>query len=352
MAEFLKEAVLPDSLATQVSDELTGDVLSQPIRPVPRGRSGIASGLANAVLAQLPLGVAVIDAGTRLLYWNEPAASLFGVPPIMAAELPLLAKILDGVANLTHQQYERILAFVATQIAMPDGPEQDTCLRVSQGRERRIIMQVRGLGGRRWMLTIDDGRMTAANEASKFDAWLDPLTGLSNRRHFNEVLRHSLGIASPDAHFAMLMIDLDRFKPINDTLGHAVGDAMLCLVARRLQREIRQEDLLARLGGDEFVILLPAGGKAEVLAERVVEVLSRPFLVEGHIASISASVGIAPFSDNATSADDLMRHADLALYSAKSAGGRAWRVFEPALAAEAFARRERETDLRNALFVG
>jgi predicted signal transduction protein with EAL and GGDEF domain len=131
-----------------------------------------------------------------------------------------------------------------------------------------------------------------------------------------------------------------------------VGDALLCLVAQRLRRETREEDLLVRLGGDEFVILLANGDRAEVLAKRVVDLLSRPFLVEGQIANISASVGVARFPEHGPSADDLMRHADLALYGAKSAGGHTWRAFEPNLAAEANARRELETDLRKALALG
>jgi diguanylate cyclase (GGDEF)-like protein len=125
------------------------------------------------------------------------------------------------------------------------------------------------------------------------------------------------------------MIDLDRFKSVNDTLGRPVGDALLCLAAQRLRRETREEDLLVRLGGDKSLILLAGNETAEALAARVVDILSRPFLVEGQNADIGASVGIARFPEHGPSADDLMRHADLALLDAKCAGGRAWRVFEP-----------------------
>jgi diguanylate cyclase (GGDEF)-like protein len=152
---------------------------------------------------------------------------------------------------------------------------------------------------------------------------------LSNRRHFNQVLRTLVEGATLGSRHALLMIDLDRFRAINDRLGHPVGDALLCLAAQRLRRETRGEDLLVRLGGDEFLILLAGGDTAEALAARVVDVLSRPFLVEGQIADIGASVGIARFPEHGPSADDLMRHADLALHDAKRAGGRAWRVFEP-----------------------
>jgi diguanylate cyclase (GGDEF)-like protein len=330
-------------------------VLVKSVRQAARGQARMTASLANAVLTQLPLTVAVVDAGSRLLYLNESAASLFGVSPLVAADMPPLAGILAGVTNLTEQQRQTVVTFVTEQIAAPDRAEPDTCLRLSLGRERRLILQVRALGSHRWMLAIDEGRMAAGSARTGTaygDAWLDALTGLSNRRHFNEVLRDLTERATPACRLAVLMIDLDRFKPINDTLGHAVGDAMLCLAAQRLRREIREEDLLARLGGDEFAILLPDSGKAEALAARVADVLSRPFLVEGHIANIGASVGVARFPDHGTTANDLMRHADLALYSAKSFGGRTWRLFDPTLAAEAHARRELETDLRKALLLG
>jgi diguanylate cyclase (GGDEF)-like protein len=339
-------------------DGLAGGVLlSEPNRVGARRRVGAGGRLANAMLAHLPLAIAVIDGDSRLIFWNEKAAALFGVPPMMAADAPALADILAGVANLTAQQRDRIVAFGASHIAAGDRAEPESWLRLSLGRHRRITIQVRGLGSGRWMLVIDDGKMAAAagrNGASQDggDAWLDPLTGLSNRRHFNQVLRSLVDTASAGSKHTVLMIDLDRFKPINDALGHPVGDALLCLVAQRLRRETREEDLLVRLGGDEFVILLANGDRAEVLAKRVVDLLSRPFLVEGQIANISASVGVARFPEDGPSADDLMRHADLALYNAKSAGGHTWRGFEPNLAAEANARRELETDLRKALVLG
>ena len=123
-------------------------------------------------------------------------------------------------------------------------------------------------------------------------------------------------------------------------------------MAQRLRQETRDHDLLARLGGDEFAILIHNGARADTLAARLADVLSRPFLVAGHIANIGASLGIVRFPVHGATPDDLMRHADLALYEAKSAGRRTWRVFEPAMAAQAKSRREFETDLRKALALG
>jgi diguanylate cyclase (GGDEF)-like protein len=325
-------------------------------RGVTTGRSSGGARLAQAVLAHLPLGVAVIDQDARLLLWNEHTANLFGMAPSMSAEMPALATLLAGVANLTDQQRDSIVAFATTHIAAGDRAASESCLRISLGRDHRIAIQVCGIGSERWMLVIDDGKMATAagRNASSHGgvSLLDALTGLSNRRHFNQVLRDLVDHSSPDTRHTMLMIDLDRFASVNDTFGHPIGDALLCLVAQRLGRVTRDDDLLARLGGDEFVILLTNSERAEGLAARVVDILSRPFLVEGNIATISASVGISRFPEHATSGDDLMRYAELALYQAKSAGGQTSRVFEPAMAERAHARQDLETGLRKALAMG
>jgi diguanylate cyclase (GGDEF)-like protein len=329
---------------------------SRPHNGVSGGRGRAGSRLVNTVLGLLPLGVAVIDADQRLLFWNEQAAMLFGVPPLMAAEAPPLLRILMGIANLIPQQRDGILAFAAAAIAAGDRSDPESCLRISLARGHRIAIQLRGIGSGRWMLLIDDGKLAVAagrnGQGHGSVAWLDALTGLSNRRHFNQVLRDRLDGAAPDSGLTLLMIDLDRFKAINDTLGHPVGDALLSLVAQRLRRETREDDLLVRLGGDEFVILIGNNERAEPLATRVTDVLSRPFLVEGHVAGIGASIGIAGAVGQAIAADDLMRHAELALYQAKSAGGGTWRSFDPAMATQAQARRDLETALRNALMMG
>lgn len=344
--------------AAWAPDGLAGGVRSaQPERGAPRLRGGADGRLANAMLAHLPLAIAVLDVESRLVFWNEQAAGLFGVAPPKVADAPSLMAILTGIANLTFHQRDRIIAVTNAQIAAGDRVEPESWLRISLGRDRRITIQVRGIGSRHWMLVIDDGTISMAagqrgSAQTGSDAWLDPLTGLANRRHFNETLRTLADNAAPDSRHTLLMIDLDRFKPVNDTFGAAVGDALLCLVAQRLRRETREEDLLVRLGGDEFAILLTNGERAEALATRVVDILSRPFLVAGQIAHVGASVGIARFPEHGASVDHLMRNAELALYDAKSTGGGTWRVFEPTVATKARARRDLETDLRKALLLG
>jgi diguanylate cyclase (GGDEF)-like protein len=340
MKAFLEqESVVREPGDIQAPNEVApGDSRPRPLKAVSLRRDRVGEGLARRVLAHLPLSVAVIDAQAVLSFWNEQASVLFGCPPLMAAERPSLTEMLARIRNLTNSQRDRIVTFALAHIAAGDRAEPDGCLRLSLGRAWHIAIQIHGLGAGRWMLIFDDGKVTAAGNAATpapEDAWLDSLTGLSNRRHFNQMLRQAIDCATAETCQAVLLIDLDHFRPINETLGHPVGDALLCLVAQRLRREKRDDDLLARLGGDEFALLVPNGDRAETLAARAIGILAQPFLVEGHRVTIGASIGIARFPDHGTSTDDLMRHADLALFQAKSAGGQSWRLFDGAMASKA-----------------
>jgi diguanylate cyclase (GGDEF)-like protein len=350
-----QEYVVREPWATDAPDGMARGIQhKRPAKTVPHRRNRIGDGLARRVLAHLPLAVAVIDADAVLLFWNEHASLLFGAPPLMAAERPTLGEMLARIGTMTQSQRDRVIAFAVAHIAAGDRSGPDGCLRLSLSRAWRITIEVHGLGVGRWMLVFDDGKVTSAGSPAApvtGDASLDSLTGVSNRRHFDDILRDSLAHATAETRQAVMLIDLDGFAPVNESFGHPVGDALLCLVAQRLRREIRDDDLLARLGGDEFAVLLP-DGEAESLATRVIASLSQPFLVEGQRVTIGASVGVVRFPDHGTSVNDLMHHAYLALYQAKNAGGRICRVFDAAMAREDKVRREMGTDLRKALALG
>ena len=150
----------------------------------------------------------------------------------------------------------------------------------------------------------------------------------------------------------MLWLDLDRFKEVNDTLGHAVGDALLKAATERLQACVRERDTVARLGGDEFAIIQTGAGQpvgATTLALRIVEAISAPYHICDHQIVVGVSVGISVAPDDATDADQLLRNADLALYRAKNEGRGTYRFFEPGMDARMHARRQMELDLRSAL---
>jgi len=159
----------------------------------------------------------------------------------------------------------------------------------------------------------------------------DTLTGLPNRALFSERLQQALALADRERHrVALIFLDLDRFKEVNDTLGHAVGDLVLVEAARRMCATVRTSDSVGRIGGDEFVVLLPVVREisaALAVAEKLRDALEVPFAVEGHGIEISGSFGISLYPDHGANEVELSRHADAAMYQAKQAGRNAVRLF-------------------------
>jgi diguanylate cyclase (GGDEF)-like protein/PAS domain S-box-containing protein len=194
-----------------------------------------------------------------------------------------------------------------------------------------------------------------ADEKIAHLAHYDPLTDLPNRVLFREQVERELQRTNRDEQFALLYIDIDEFKGINDSLGHHVGDELLKVVATRLRSCIRETDLVARLGGDEFaVIQTNAGNVADVVefVTRIHEAIRQPYQCLGHQLSTDASIGIALAPRDGTDLDQLIKNADLAMYGAKADGRRTHRFFEPAMDARAKAQLTMQQDLRQALVDG
>jgi diguanylate cyclase (GGDEF)-like protein len=197
-------------------------------------------------------------------------------------------------------------------------------------------------------------RLSLANQRVLELAQTDILTGLPNRAFFLGRL-DALNRRSRDerASFAILMLDLDRFKNVNDSLGHGAGDVLLRQVAERLKSALRATDVLARLGGDEFAVIQRGcqderGGATE-LAARIAKLLAEPFFLPGHRVEIGTSVGIAIAPDHGSDQEQLLKKADLALYRSKSAGRNCFTVYDEAMSAELEARNTLEGDLRDAI---
>ncbi len=191
-----------------------------------------------------------------------------------------------------------------------------------------------------------------ADERIHYLATHDSLTGLPNRASFSDRLNTLISRADKDTRFAVLFIDLDHFKLINDTLGHEVGDALLQLTASRLNESVRPGDVVARLGGDEFVVLCQHAAELEeidAVASRIVEALTRPALLLDEQARVSASVGIALFPTDGESERELMRSADTAMYTAKQDGKNNYRFFSGRLRSASLERRMLENELRRAV---
>jgi diguanylate cyclase (GGDEF)-like protein len=219
----------------------------------------------------------------------------------------------------------------------------------------RVIAQSIAIEGKphRVVAVRDQRERLRAEAAMHRLAHHDALTGLANRLQFNTALAERYASRrAEDAAFALLTLDLDRFKMVNDTLGHGMGDELLRRVAQRLQRVMREGDLVARLGGDEFAILKSGAtdlGAIQPVAERVIDILTRPFLIDGHILNVGTSIGIALAPNDGANPEQLMRNADLALYGAKEDGRGGYRMFEDGMNARMQARRTLELDLRRAI---
>jgi diguanylate cyclase (GGDEF)-like protein len=194
-----------------------------------------------------------------------------------------------------------------------------------------------------------------ANEKIARLAHYDALTDLPNRVLFRAQIERELRRANQGQQFALLYIDIDEFKGINDSLGHHVGDELLKTVASRIRDCIKQDDLIARLGGDEFAVIqtgVADNADVETFVARIYEAIRRPCECLGHQLSTDASIGVAIAPHDGTDLDQLIKHADLAMYAAKSSGRRVHRFFEPAMDASAKARLTMELDLRQALIDG
>ncbi|APG85583.1 diguanylate cyclase/phosphodiesterase (GGDEF & EAL domains) with PAS/PAC sensor(s) [Sinorhizobium americanum CCGM7] len=180
----------------------------------------------------------------------------------------------------------------------------------------------------------------------------DMLTGLANRMFFRECFERALSEKGAAGRMAVLCLDLDGFKAINDTLGHPAGDALLRQVSARLVQSVRPIDVVARLGGDEFAIIRPLAtsfNEAVRLAQRIIDTLCEPFTIEGVSATIGASIGIAFAPDDGSSADELIKAADIALYNAKSSGRGTYKRFDVAMHAQLQAHQQVKIALRGAL---
>ena len=197
-----------------------------------------------------------------------------------------------------------------------------------------------------------------AEEKIQHLAFYDPLTNLPNRRLMRQRLEQALVVCHREQHYAALIfLDLDDFKNVNDLYGHQVGDGMLCQVAERLRHALRERDTVARFGGDEFVVLLEglevnateAATQVEHIGRKLLQTLREPYLIKDQVFSSSASLGIVLFNDEQHTADELMQYADLSMYSAKAAGKDMLSFYDPQMQAVVSMRLELEEDIRRGL---
>ncbi len=308
--------------------------------------------LFHAALSNMSQGLCMFDENRRLLVCNDRYAEMYGLKPEFTRPGTPLRAILEQRV-LVGSSPKGAEDYVESRLS---AVRQEAWYAVDELKNGRIIAITHNIlpggGSVSTHEDITDRRKAEAQIA--YMAHHDVLTGLPNRVRFREQMDMALGRLPRGGSFAVLCLDLDNFKSVNDTLGHPVGDALLTEVGTRLQRCVRQDDSIARLGGDEFAVIQAASNprRAEALARRIVNELSGPYEVAGHRVVSGASVGVALAPHDGTDADQLLRNADMALYRAKADGRSTFRFFELAMDAAAQARRNMEMDLRHALQAG
>jgi diguanylate cyclase (GGDEF)-like protein/PAS domain S-box-containing protein len=294
--------------------------------------------------------ILIIGDDRKIRYATPSAADMFGEVSVEGAALTEL------VASTTRDDIDRVLSLM---LSLRGGASPGYLLRVDRLDGRPAMMEIRWSDLRAdptvngLVLTLRDvTEQHQLEEELKYQAFHDALTGLPNRTLFAREAGEALATARAAGRTAgVLFVDLDDFKVVNDTLGHGVGDELLMAVAARLESSVRASDVAARLGGDEFALLIDDAEDAqavEAFAERIVIAFNEPFTLSDAKVVTTATIGVATSQDS-TDVDEVLRHADLALYAAKSAGKRRWRRYAPVLSAGMIKRRETQAALDDAV---
>ncbi len=307
--------------------------------------------LLQTVLNNMSQGVLMFDSETRLVFCNHRYVEMYRLSSEAARPGCLLRDLLGQrieAGTFSGDADDYILKLIE---AMAEGRTYSTTVTLPDGRSFLIESKPLAAGG--WIATHEDvTERLRSEERIAHMARHDALTDLPNRVLLRDRLEHEVKRVKRGECLAVLCLDLDQFKGINDALGHPIGDDLLKLVAGRLRGCTREPDTVARLGGDEFAIIMTQmqePGDAAVLARRIRESIIKPYQIDGHqiVTDISIGISVAPF--DGTEPDQLLKNADMALYGAKADGRGTFRFFEPEMDTRMKARRELEMDLRHAI---
>jgi diguanylate cyclase (GGDEF)-like protein len=309
----------------------------------------------DAALQNMSQGLVMFDRDGGLIVCNQRYAELYRLPPEMTCAGVSQKAMLEHLTGAGLLADRSSVQFVKdrTREGAPPAPSE-TVLDLADG--RTLLVSLRSLANGGWISTHED--ITARREAEAQIAHMahhDALTGLPNRVLLRERLDEALARAQRGQRIAVLYLDLDHFKSINDTLGHGIGDELLKAVASRLRACLRDTDTIARLGGDEFAIIqteIASPSDVASLAARVRDALTTPYDLDGHQVPADVSIGISLAPEDTLDPAQLLKNADMALYRSKADGRGTYRFFEPEMDERVRARRALELDLRNAIANG
>ena len=308
----------------------------------------------DAALSNMSQALLLFDASAHLVISNQRYLDMYDLPAelvkpgVSLVDLLNERKVRGSFQGNPEEYVAKILADVAegktgSQIAeLPDG--------------RTMLVLYHPIPGGGWVSTHEDiTERRRAETQITYMARHDSLTELPNRLSFRERLAEAFASLQRGERRAVLYLDLDRFKNVNDTLGHHIGDELLKVVASRLRSCVRETDMVARVGGDEFAIIqmhIERPIDTEVLARRVCSAINAPYEIDGHEMVVDTCIGIAIAPDDGAEPNEILRNADMALYGAKADGPGTYRFFEPKMDARMRARRELEIALRKAFTAG
>lgn len=295
------------------------------------------------IVSSLPIPIFLLDEACKITYMNEASCRLFG-KLMLWSEFELLLK-------------EQRASVKMGRFLTTDEHSIDLTMVTVTGEDMPVLLTKCEPAVGTMILAFPKTGDTPAAQLWQANQY-DPLTGLPNRGLLRDRIDQVLKLGKRRQltnPFAVLCLDLDGFKPINDTYGHKVGDRVLQIVAQRLTSSVRDSDTVSRVGGDEFVCFLSnllEADDSRVVAERILEELRKPLIVDDHVLSVSTSIGIALWPNDSESVDQLLRFSDMAMYSVKQAGKNGVGFFHPQIDEEARSRAEVESDLREALRLG
>jgi diguanylate cyclase (GGDEF)-like protein/PAS domain S-box-containing protein len=302
-------------------------------------------------LRNLPQGLSMFDGQDRLIAFNRQWLEAYQLSP---DNIRIGMNFREVFANQEAvRDLDAYLADLKDRLATSE--QTSNTVQFPDGRVIYISYGRRESGG--WVATHEDiTERKASEDRIERLAHYDSLTGLANRNLFKGSLDEALDkYLLHKAPFAVLLMDLDKFKSVNDALGHQCGDALLKQVAARIKAQVRTVDTAARIGGDEFALIVVPGlsalqDDAATLAARLVQAIAEPYEIDGHPVVIGCSIGVAVVPEHGTRSDEILRNADLALYKSKNAGRNCYTLYLPELKAEADQRDILEIELREAIW--